>query len=553
VYSEWVWRMKFWPKLPPGLPIPSIVLIECEALQLKHANLQISVELQGFQPTVHEDQGTKSMIKDAKVESESETFIAQETDASVGPAPASDVVRNGIWRTRVRGQARKLSRSTQFVIAAAVILGLTMFFVGKLVSERIESAAVYSAAEAAAQYMDTFLEPYVQEMSRDNGLSAASVQFLDRLTESRSLKQHIVSIKIWRADGTVVYGTNKAITNRKFPMDEITEALKGKVVTDLKDLDEDENEFELDLPLYEIYAPLRDSSSGKIIAVGEFYEKADSLKREVNRVRQQVWAVVGAATLAMLSLLFFIVRRGDKIIQQQQVALRLRLQEQTRLHISNAELQRKIATATQEFSRVNELTLRRIGADLHDGPAQLLTLILIRLDDLAENCSAVDQESLETIRGAATDALHEVRDLSRGLALPEINDLSLVEELQLVAQRHEQRTGTKVTLTLGLLPEAAPLPLKLCLYRFVQEALSNAYRHANGEGQVVQAQYIDEILNISVRDSGPGMAADAMLQETSGRTRLGLAGLRYRIESLGGLFSIDSDASGTSVKAQFKF
>ncbi len=517
-------------------------------------NLQISVELQGFQPTYHDDHGTRPMEKDARVESKNQTFTPPETEAPGEPAPVPGVAGNGIWRTRIGGQARNLSHSTQFVIAAAVILGLTMFFVGNLVSERIENAAVHSAAEAAAQYMDTFLEPYVQEMSRDNALSAASVQSLDRLAENRSLKQHIVSIKIWRADGTVIYGTNKAITDRKFPLDEITEALKGNVVTDLKDLDEDENEFErkLNMPLYEIYAPLRDSRTGEIIAVGEFYEKADSLKREINRVRQQVWVDVGTATLAMLTLLFFIVRRSDKIIQRQQVALRLRLQEQTRLHISNAELQHKMATATQEFSRVNELTLRRIGADLHDGPAQLLTLILIRLDDLAENCSTVDQESLETIRGAATDALSEVRDLSRGLALPEINDLSLEEELQLVAQRHEQRTGTRVTLTMDQLPEAAPLPLKLCLYRFVQETLNNAYRHANGEGQVIRAQYVDEVLNISVRDGGPGMTEDAMLLETSGRTRLGLAGLRYRVESLGGLFSIDSSASGTSVNAQFK-
>ena len=494
------------------------------------------------------------MEKDARVESKNQTFTAPQTEALGEPAAVCEVTGNGIWRTRIGGQARELSRSTQFVIVAAVILGLTMFFVGNLVSERIENAAVHSAAEAAAQYMDTFLEPYVQEMSRDNALSAASVQSLDRLAQSHSLKQHIVSIKIWRADGTVIYGTNRAITDRKFPLDEITEALKGNVVTDLKDLEEDENEFErkLNVPLYEIYAPLRDSRTGDIIAVGEFYEKADSLKREISRVRQQVWADVGTATLAMLTLLFFIVRRSDKIIQQQQVALRLRLQEQTRLHISNAELQHKMATATQEFSRVNELTLRRIGADLHDGPAQLLTLILIRLDDLAENCSAVDQESLETIRGAATDALTEVRDLSRGLALPEINELSLVEELQLVAQRHEQRTGTRVTLTMGQLPEAAPLPLKLCLYRFVQETLNNAYRHANGESQVIRAQYMDEVLDISVGDGGPGMTADAMLLETSGRTRLGLAGLRYRVESLGGLFSIDSSASGTSVNARFK-
>jgi signal transduction histidine kinase len=494
------------------------------------------------------------MAKDAKVESKNQAFTAPQTDAAHEPAPGADALANGIWRTRLKVKARKLSLTTQFVIAATVILGLTMFFVGNLVTQRIESAAVNSAAAAAAQYMDTFLEPYVQELSRDNKLSAASVESLDRLTQTRSLRQHIVSIKIWRADGTVIFSTNKAITNQQFPLDEITEALKGKIVTDLQDPEQDENEFErkLNLPLYEIYAPLRDASTGEIIAIGEFYEKADGLNREINRVRQQVWVVVGAATLSMLTLLFFIVRRSDKIIQRQQVALRLRLLEQTRLHVSNAELQRKIATATQEFSRVNELTLRRIGADLHDGPAQLLTLILIRLDDLAEDCSKVDKEALETIRGAATDALREVRDLSRGLALPEINDVSLVEELQLVAQRHEQRTGTKVTLALGQLPKCAPLPLKLCLYRFVQEALNNAYRHANGEGQVIRAQYIDKVLSISVRDSGPGMAADAMQLEKSGRTRLGLAGLRYRVESLGGLFSIESCGKGTSVNAQFK-
>jgi len=495
------------------------------------------------------------MAKDAKVQSKNQTCVADETETLVGTAPAGAPGNSAIWLTRLlKAQARNLSRSTQFVIAAALILGLTMFFVGKLVSERIERAAVQSAAEAGAHYMEAFLEPYVQEMGRDNVLSATSVKSLDRLMESRSLKRHIVSIKIWRADGTVVYSTDKSITNRKFPMDEIADAIKGNVVTDLEDLDQEENEFErhLHMQLYEIYAPLREFNTGKIIAVGEFYEKADILEQEINRVRQQVWMVVGAATLAMLMLLFFIVRRGDKIIQRQQVALRSRLQEQRRLHISNASLQRKMTTATQEFSRINELTLRRIGADLHDGPAQLLTLILIRLDDLAENCTTIDQESLETIRGAATDALREVRDLSRGLALPEINDLSLLEELQLVAQRHEQRTGTKVKLALGPLPDFAPLPLKLCLYRFVQETLNNAYRHAHGEGQAIIAQYVNEQLSISVKDCGPGMAADAMTVETAGRTRLGLAGLRYRVESLGGLFSIDSSAAGTSVNAQFK-
>lgn len=490
------------------------------------------------------------MAKAAKPQSNTEASI-EATETAVEPVSMPD--RSELWRNRVMIKARNLSRSTQFVIAATLILGLTMFFVGELVSERIERAAVQSAAEAGAHYMEAFLEPYVQELSRDNGLSPSSIESLDSLLEGSSLKRHIVSIKIWRPDGTVVYSTDKSIANRKFPMTEITDALKGNVVTDLDELKQTESEFErnLNIPLYEIYAPLRELNTGKIIAVGEFYEKAESLEQEINRVHQQVWMVVGTATLAMLTLLFFIVRRGDKIIQRQQVALRSRMLEQNKLHLSNAVLQRKIATATQEFSRINELTLRRIGADLHDGPAQLLTLILVQLDDLAENCTTVDQESLETIRRAATDALREVRDLSRGLALPEINDLSLQEELQLVALRHEQRTGSKVNMQLGQLPEETSLPLKLCLYRFVQETLNNAYRHAQGQGQTVRADYINGRLSIRVKDSGPGISVDAMEAETSGRTRLGLAGLRYRVESLGGQFSIDSSQAGTSVNAQF--
>lgn len=495
------------------------------------------------------------MAKDTKVQAKIETFVADPPqtllESEVLPAPAPRMS----WSARILSKTSKLSRSTQFIIAATLILSLTMVFVGQLVSERIQRAALQSAAEAGAYYMEAFLEPYVQEMSLSNELSEKSVKALDQLMQSRSLKHHIVSIKIWRADGTIIYSTDKSITLHQFPIDEIAEALKGTVVTDLGNLDKEENEFERErhVPLYEVYAPLREFGSGRVIAVGEFYVMAEGLVQEISRARQQVWLVVSAANLAMLTLLFFFVRRGDKIIHHQQVTLRARLLEQDRLHAKNAALQRKISNATEEFSHINELTLRRTGAELHDGPAQLLTLILIRLDDLGEDDSRVDHETLEAIRRAASDALREVRDLSLGMALPELNDLSLTEELHLVVQRHEQRTGTRVALHLDKLPIVAPLPLKLCIYRFVQETLNNAYRHAAGQGQSIRASYLNGVLLISVKDSGPGMASNAMVVETEGRARLGLVGLRYRVESLGGLFTIEpSLVMGTTVKAQFK-
>ena len=91
------------------------------------------------------------MAKNAKAESENQTFTAQQAEAQDEPAPVGDVSRNGLWRTWIRGRARKLSHSTQFVIAAAVILGLTMFFVGNLVSEDDQKRKLEVVVETARQ------------------------------------------------------------------------------------------------------------------------------------------------------------------------------------------------------------------------------------------------------------------------------------------------------------------------------------------------------------------------------------------------------------------
>jgi signal transduction histidine kinase len=467
------------------------------------------------------------------------------------------------WWRKATVSIYRLSRSTQFVIAAAVILGLTMAFVGNLVSKTIERSAVQAAANAGGLYMTTFLEPYVQELSSSDRLSVRTAEAIDRLMTSPTLNVHVVSVKIWNPEGKVVYATNKDLVGKNFPTEEIKKALGGDTVTEWGALKEEENAYErsLGIPLYEIYAPLREFGSDRIIAVGEFYERAEMLQHEIASIRQEVWIIVGTATLSMLLLLFAIVRRGERIILQQQLALSRQMQEQARLNNQNINLQRKITSANQSFSRVNELILRRLGADLHDGPAQLLTLILVRLDELSvlqerykENGGDFDLDALESLRHAAKDALGEIRDISRGLALPEINGMPLRQELELVVKRHELRTETHVKLSCNELPEKVPLAHKTCIYRFIQEALNNAYRHADGRGQEVSATFDQGVLEISICDDGDGFDTEHLAAAShQQRARLGLAGMRYRVESLGGQFHIQSNPQdGTMVSARFK-
>jgi signal transduction histidine kinase len=95
------------------------------------------------------------------------------------------------------------------------------------------------------------------------------------------------------------------------------------------------------------------------------------------------------------------------------------------------------------------------------------------------------------------------------------------------------------------LPEGAPLPVKITIYRLVQEALTNAFRHAGGAGQTVKAYGLDSDLKIEITDQGPGF--DVEKWESSG-DHLGLAGMRERVESLGGWFDLESkEGVGTRV------
>src|SRR5690606_32547563 len=132
-----------------------------------------------------------------------------------------------------------------------------------------------------------------------------------------------------------------------------------------------------------------------------------------------------------------------------------------------------------------ERSLRRLSADLHDGPGQLLAFALLRLD--AATAKIPPSEDIRSVREALNEAMREVRNLSRGAALPELDRLDAEQVLRQVVQAHEARSGTTVALDVR-----PPLPgldqaERIALYRFVQEGLNNATRHGGGVGQAVAA------------------------------------------------------------------
>ena len=127
--------------------------------------------------------------------------------------------------------------------------------------------------------------------------------------------------------------------------------------------------------------------------------------------------------------------------------------------------------------------------------------------------------------------------------LPEIRDLSPADTIEAAIKRHEQQTGTDVTRSLVGLPDQVPEAIRFCAFRVVQEALMNAYKHAQGRGQRVATRFAAETLEIAVSDDGPeGEAAPPDIMQQ--RPRLGLKGLEARVKALRGSLSIVQQPQG---------
>jgi signal transduction histidine kinase len=424
-----------------------------------------------------------------------------------------------------------MSLARQFALAGGVVMLISALAVGGLVQGRIKEVVVRNTANATALYMESFIAPLTQGLADEDRLSEWARGEIGRLLANTALGSRVVSFKIWRKGGLLVDASNTALVGQTF---DVTKNLKlawqGEVRADFDDTGDQEDvaEHALGLPLLEIYSPIREVGSGRVIAVAEFYEVATQLKADLIRARLIAWAAVAGVMALIGASLFAVVLRGSRTIDRQLLALR-------DMSAGNLALRLRVQGAAARFSAMNDQALRRIGADLHDGPAQLMGFAALRLDALRDKVAdPAARAELETVERAVKDSIRDIRNISRGLSLPDIERKPLDDILAGLADAHAVRTGTEVAVTgrLGARDDL-DLPSKICIYRFVQEGLTNAWRHAEGRGQELRLRLLGDRLQVCVLDRGPGFA-DLPPRPGADDEGLGLGGLVDRVESLGG-------------------
>ncbi len=234
--------------------------------------------------------------------------------------------------------------------------------------------------------------------------------------------------------------------------------------------------------------------------------------------------------------------KKSKVHYSQLLAKSDRLQEQLR------RLSRQVLSA-QEDER------KKISRELHDVIAQTLTGINLRLATLKKD-AALDSKGLERniarTQQLVTKSVNIVHHFARELRPAVLDDLGLIPALHSFMKNFTARTGVHTRLTAFAGVERLDASRRTTLYRVAQEALTNVGRHAQASRVEVDLRERGGRICMTIKDDGKSFRVERVLNARGGK-RLGLLGMRERLEMVGGRFAVDSAAGkGTTITAEIQ-
>jgi two-component system sensor histidine kinase DegS len=206
---------------------------------------------------------------------------------------------------------------------------------------------------------------------------------------------------------------------------------------------------------------------------------------------------------------------------------------------------------------INEVTLsqenerKRIARELHDDTIQELMYLARELDELTAMASGLSEEEILRVKKLwnLTNAITEgLRRLSRDLRPPTIDRLGLLSALKWIARRTKEYTGIDVSVSTRGEQHRIALDSELLLFRIVQEAINNTWRHAQATSVQIVVEFEEDVIRITVSDNGQGFIVPDTMGSLTESGKLGLAGMEERAKLMGGTVAIKSaPGKGTSV------
>jgi signal transduction histidine kinase len=410
-------------------------------------------------------------------------------------------------------------------LAALLIVGTAVSVASRRVGQREATLIARSEALVKGQ---AIVEPQLTDALLDGDPEA--IEAIDEVVRNDVLDDTLVRVRIWAADGTILYSDEPRLIGSTYRLgEEERDALAAdQVEAELSDLQRPENRYERQYgKLLEVYLPIQTPDGTKVLFEAYFrYETVEASGR-------RIWQSFAPVTLGALVVLQLV-----QIPLAWSLARRLRQRQLEREVLLN----RAIQSSDRER--------RRIAQDLHDGVVQDLAGVSYALAAASRRDEPATSEELELAGDRVRASIEALRTLLVEIYPPDLAEEGLGAALADLVGRSRASGLTTELDTSALVGDVPPAAAAL-VYRTVQEALRNVVAHAEATTVRVRAWSTAPGAGAEVIDDGRGFDPASAPADDG---HLGLEGLAGLAADAGATFRVDSSpGSGTTVHLDVPF
>jgi PAS domain S-box-containing protein len=220
--------------------------------------------------------------------------------------------------------------------------------------------------------------------------------------------------------------------------------------------------------------------------------------------------------------------------------------------------QEELRQMSAQLLEAEERERKRVARELHDGLGQTLSAMKLRIEstigELGAREKAGSADALENLVPMAQRAVEEVRRISKNLWPSILDDLGLLPTISWFCREFgAMHPGVRIEKEMAVEEDKVPAPLKVVIYRVLQEAMNNAARHSRADELSVSLKEEDGHLHLAIRDNGVGFDPEKPPAQEGTDRGLGLASMKERTELSGGRFAVDSrPGAGTTIIASWE-
>lgn len=270
--------------------------------------------------------------------------------------------------------------------------------------------------------------------------------------------------------------------------------------------------------------------------VKEVYDEAYKIQTELLVVRERETQLrLRRDDLSMrLKNLGELVTKAEELVTQLSVAFNYLSGEQKEIGAVLQSVEEKQYLGIRVI-QAQEEERRRLAREIHDGPAQMMANVVLR-SEIVEKVLDRDIErvrlELRELKQMVRDSLAEVRQIIFDLRPMELDDLGLVPTLRRYLAKFQEKHGIQTHFVLFGEERRLQGPIEVALFRSVQEALNNIWKHAGATLATVKLDMSNPEITVHIVDDGKGFDVNKRGKKKQGH--YGLLGIQERIQLLGG-------------------